>query len=44
MTRGKGIIGIFRQNESFWYSLEVCGSQVMHLVVHGGTLKTAGSL
>jgi hypothetical protein len=33
MTRGKGIIEIFRQNESFWYSLMVCGAQMMHLIV-----------
>jgi len=44
MTRNNDIIGIFRQNWSFWYSLVVCGVRVMHLVVHGATLKTASSL
>lgn len=33
MTRDNGIIRIFWQNESFWYSLVVCGVRVMHLVL-----------
>jgi hypothetical protein len=44
MTRGKDIIGIFRQNWPFWHSLIVWGVQLVHLVVQGATLKTAGSL
>jgi hypothetical protein len=44
MTRGKGIIGIFRQNGHFWHSLVVWGIILVHLVVQGTTLKTIGSL
>jgi hypothetical protein len=33
MTRGKGIIGIFRQNEHFSKVLVVCGTRVQALVI-----------
>jgi hypothetical protein len=41
MTSGNGIIEIVRQNWSFWYSLVVCEARVIHLIIHGTTLKTA---
>jgi hypothetical protein len=44
MTRGTGIIEIFRQKGSFWHSLVVWGVIVLHLVLQGTTLKTTGSL
>jgi hypothetical protein len=42
MTHNKDIIGIFRQNRSFWHSLVVWVVIMLHLVVYGATLKTTG--
>jgi hypothetical protein len=44
MTCSKGIIRIFRQNGSSWYSLVVCEACVMYLVVQDPILKLADSL
>jgi len=44
MTRGRGIIGIFQQNWSFWHSLVVWRVRVLALIIPGTTLKTVGSL
>jgi hypothetical protein len=44
MTRGRGIIRIFRQKLPFWHSLIVWGVKMLVLGPQRVTLKTASNL
>jgi hypothetical protein len=43
MTRGRGIMGIFRQNEHFLKVLVVWGAKVQVLIVRGAIRRKTGS-